>query len=125
MTGQHKALGFLGFFLLLSRKIKFPLGVEFCFKNLGSKFLLLNNRKKVKNPKSECWLASAFSQRDKRCLDCRFWSGACRKGRRNVIAVSEACELFEPKGSGFSIVTNIGADNAHNVNIMTKGDNCA
>jgi hypothetical protein len=31
------------------------------------------------------------------CKDCRHWVGSCKKGRRNVIAVSEACELFEPK----------------------------
>jgi hypothetical protein len=89
MTEQHKALGYLGFFLLLLIKFEF------------SNFLL-NNRKNVKKPKSECWLASAFSEdflAVKRCLDCRFWVGRCLKGQKNVIATSEACELFEPKDS--------------------------
>jgi hypothetical protein len=96
MTGQHKDLGFLGFSQL------------FNIKSRVSNFLL-NNRKNVKNPKSECWLASASSQR---CLDCRFWSGACKKGKRNVIAVSEACELFEPKDS-VSVFLSVpkGSDN--------------
>jgi hypothetical protein len=58
------------------------------------------------------------------CSNCKFWVGRCLKGRKTVIASSQACELFEPKGSGFSIMTNIPEYNAHNVNNVTNATGC-
>jgi len=33
----------------------------------------------------------------KLCLECRFWRGACEKGKKNRTAWDLACELFEAK----------------------------
>jgi len=82
------------FFLLF--KI-FPLGVVLPFKiqSFVNSVIILNNRKYLRKVGTEFDSFLAM----KRCSDCRFWVGRCLRGRKNVIAISEACELFEPKTS--------------------------
>jgi|GEM_PF-5103974 len=64
---------------------------------------ILNNRKNLGKVGTE---SESFTAR-KRCFDCRFWVGRCLKGRKNVIAMSEACELFEPKTDSYQFQISI------------------
>jgi hypothetical protein len=48
---------------------------------------------------------SLYSNKQKveHCVDCGFWIGRCTLGRKNMFAISEACENASPRHGGLGL----------------------